>query len=56
MKNQTKKPVTKKVLLAIPKPLLKRIDSAAKAQARTRTAEVCTRLSDSLKKQDEVTA
>lgn len=45
-----KKQEFKQVLLRVPAPLLKRVDAAAKEQRRTRTAEVCVRLAESLKK------
>lgn len=44
------KPKSKKVLLSVPEPLLKKIDAAARAEQRTRTAEVCLRLAASLKR------
>jgi hypothetical protein len=45
-----KKVETKQVLIRMPAPLLKRIDAAATAQQRSRTAEVCIRLAESFKK------
>nr|WP_315242125.1 hypothetical protein [uncultured Albidiferax sp.] len=44
-----KKPETKNILVSVPLPLLKRLDSAARMQKRSRTAEVCVRLAESLK-------
>lgn len=44
------KPKTKKVLLSFPEPLLKKVDAAARAQKRTRTAEVLLRLETTLKR------
>lgn len=44
-----KKIKSKQVLIRVPTPLLKRVDAAAKEQCRSRTAEVCLRLADSLK-------
>lgn len=44
-----KKIESKQVLIRVPTPLLKRVDAAAKQQHRSRTAEVCLRLADSLK-------
>lgn len=52
-----KKPDAKNILIRVPVPLLKRIDAAARAQSRSRTAEVCVRLAESLKaKKSEVAA
>lgn len=53
-----KKSETKQVLIRVPVPLLKKVDAAAKAQQRSRTAEVCRRLEQSLssKKPGGVTA
>jgi len=45
-----KKVESKQVLIRLPAPLLKKVDAAAAAQRRSRTAEVCLRLADSLKK------
>lgn len=39
----------KKVLVSVPEPLLKKLDKAARLQSRNRSAELCVRLSDSLK-------
>ncbi len=44
-----KKPEKKNILVSVPAPLLKRLDSAARAQQRTRTAEVRMRLEQSFK-------
>lgn len=49
MATKKQEPKTK-VLLSIPKGLLKRIDSVADAQRRDRSAEVCLRLQSSLAK------
>lgn len=49
MATKKQEPKTK-VLLSIPKGLLKRIDSVAAAQRRDRSAEVCLRLDSSLDK------
>lgn len=43
------KPKSKKILVSVPEPLLKKIDAAARAEKRDRSAEVCIRLTDSLK-------
>jgi len=40
---------SKKVLVSVPEPLLKRLDSEAKRQSRNRSAELCVRLTESLK-------
>lgn len=40
---------SKKILLALPQPLLRRLDAAAKRSERSRTAEVKVRLADSFK-------
>lgn len=40
---------SRQVLLRVPAPLLKRVDAAAKDQGRSRTAEVCMRLTESLR-------
>lgn len=40
----------KKVLVTIPEPLLKRLDGRAKAERRSRSAELCVRLEASLKR------
>jgi len=48
-KDTQMKPRSKKVLLSVPEPLLKKIDAAAKSQQRDRSAEVCLRLAKSLK-------
>jgi len=40
---------TKKVLVVFPEPLLKKLDTAAKQQSRNRSAELCLRLTESLK-------
>ena len=39
----------KKVLVSIPEPLLKRIDSKAKSEQRTRSAVLCLRVEQSFK-------
>lgn len=44
-----KKPDKQNILVSVPTPLLRKLDSAAKAQRRSRTAEVCLRLAESLK-------
>lgn len=41
---------SKKVLVTIPEPLLKRLDAAARQQSRNRSAELCVRLTDSFKR------
>jgi len=40
---------SKKVLVSVPEPLLKRLDTAARQQSRNRSAELCVRLAASLK-------
>ena len=40
---------SKKVLISVSEPLLKKLDSAARKNSRNRSAELCIRLSDSLK-------
>lgn len=40
---------TKKVLVVFPEPLLKKLDIVAKQQSRNRSAELCLRLTESLK-------
>lgn len=42
------KATSKKVLVVLPEPLLKRLDIAARRQSRNRSAELCIRLADSL--------
>ena len=44
-----KKPEKKNILISVPVPLLKKLDSSAKAMHRSRTAEVCVLLEQSLK-------
>ena len=44
-----KKIEKKNILISVPVPLLKKLDSAAKAMRRSRTAEVCVLLEQSLK-------
>lgn len=44
-----KKTEKRNILVSVPVPLLKRLDSAARAQQRTRTAEVRVRLEQSFK-------
>lgn len=44
-----KKPEKKNILVSLPLPLLKRLDSSAKSQARSRTNMVCQLLEQSLK-------
>lgn len=41
---------SKKVLVSIPEPLLKRLDAKAKSEKRSRSAELCMRIEMSLKK------
>lgn len=41
--------VSKKVLVSIPEPLLKKLDARAEKEKRSRSAEVCFRLERSLK-------
>lgn len=41
----------KKVLVSVPEPLLKKVEVAARKSARNRSAEICVRLSESLKGQ-----
>lgn len=43
------KQVSKKVLVVVPEPLLKKLDAAARKGSRNRSAELCVRLADSLK-------
>ena len=40
---------SKKILVSVPEPLLKKLDTAARQQQRNRSAELCVRLADSLK-------
>jgi hypothetical protein len=40
---------SKKVLICVSEPLLKKLDTAARKNSRNRSAELCLRLSDSLK-------
>lgn len=40
---------SKKILVSVPEPLLKRLDTAARQQSRNRSAEICVRLAESLK-------
>lgn len=40
---------SKKVLVSVPEPLLKRLDTAARQKSRNRSAELCVRLAESLK-------
>ena len=44
-----KKPEKRNILVSVPLPLLKRLDSSARAQHRSRTAEVCVLLERILK-------
>ena len=39
----------KNILISVPVPLLKKLDTAARTEKRSRTAEVCVRLAESLK-------
>lgn len=39
----------KKVLVTVPEPLLKKLDASARKQGRNRSAELCMRLTGSLK-------
>lgn len=50
------KTVTKKVLVVVPEPLLKKLDSAARKESRNRSAELCVRLADSLRVKKSVKA
>ena len=43
------KSIKKNILVSVPLPLLKRLDTAAKKGMRSRTMEVCIRLEQSLK-------
>lgn len=43
--------VVKKVLVSIPEPLLKRIDSKAKAEQRSRSAVLCMRMDEALRQE-----
>lgn len=45
----------KKVLVSIPEPLLKRIDSKAKSEQRTRSAALCLRVEQALKSEGKKT-
>lgn len=40
---------SKKILVSVPEPLLKKLDRAARQENRNRSAELCVRLADSLK-------
>lgn len=40
---------SKKILVSLPEPLLKKLDKAARQEKRNRSAELCVRLADSLK-------
>lgn len=51
-----KKIESKQVLLRVPAPLLKRVDAAARDQGRSRTAEVCMRLNESLRTERQAKA
>ncbi|CAM8627200.1 hypothetical protein MCEMSHM24_02713 [Comamonadaceae bacterium] len=51
-----KKQPTKNILVSVPVPLLKKLDTAARTQMRSRTKEVCIRLEESLKSQKPVKA
>ena len=44
-----KKPEKKNILVSVPVPLLKKLDSSARSQSRSRTAEVCVLLDQALK-------
>ncbi|MBU0749164.1 MAG: type II toxin-antitoxin system HicB family antitoxin [Gammaproteobacteria bacterium] len=44
------KSASKKVLVTVPEPLLKRLDAKAHAENRTRSAELCVQLAKSLGK------
>lgn len=44
------KSVSKKVLVTVPEPLLRRLDAKAKNENRTRSAELCVQLAKSLGK------
>jgi hypothetical protein len=50
------KPPTKNILVSVPVPLLKKLDTSARKQMRSRTKEVCLRLELSLKAQKTVSA
>lgn len=39
---------SKKILVSVPEPLLKKLDAAARKQQRNRSSELCVRLADSL--------
>lgn len=43
------KQLTKNILVSVPVPLLKKLDSAARKESRSRTKEVCVRLERSLR-------
>lgn len=43
------KEASKKILVTVPEPLLKKLDRVATQQRRSRSAEMCLRLADSLK-------
>lgn len=45
--------VVKKVLVSMPEPLLKRLDSRTKSSKRSRSAEVCFRLEQSLRSENK---
>ncbi len=47
--------VVKKVLVSIPEPLLKRIDSKAKAEQRSRSAVLCMRIDKALRQEGKKT-
>jgi hypothetical protein len=44
-----KKPETRNILVSVPVPILKKLESSARSQMRSRTAEICVRLEQSLK-------
>jgi len=50
------KQAKKNILVSVPVPLLKKLDTAARKQMRSRTSEVCLRLEQSLKAQKTVSA
>lgn len=44
-----KKPPTKNILVSVPVPILKKIETSARHEMRSRTAEICHLLEQSLK-------
>lgn len=45
----TKKPKSRKVLVTVPEPLLRKVDKAASTENRNRSAEMCRRLDQSFR-------